>query len=143
MSTMHPVDIDLDVHKRIESERRSFEDTPNSILRRLLGIDQPPQAGAEPVLPSRPIGKAWSGKGVVLPHGTELRMEYNGVEHGGRIEDGKWLVAGKKANGPSPAAAAVAVTKDGKTPSLNGWIYWQAKFPGTSKWVPIKELRGF
>jgi hypothetical protein len=32
------IDIDLDVHRTIEMERRSFEETQNDILRRILGL---------------------------------------------------------------------------------------------------------
>jgi hypothetical protein len=38
---MREIGIDLDVHRAIEAARQSFEETPNGILRRLLGIDAP------------------------------------------------------------------------------------------------------
>ena len=28
-------------------------------------------------------GRPWSGQGIALPHGTQLRMEYNGKTHSG------------------------------------------------------------
>ena len=36
---LQPIMIDLEVHKAIEAERRSFDERPNAILRRLLGLD--------------------------------------------------------------------------------------------------------
>ena len=36
---LQPIMIDLEVHKAIEAERRNFDERPNAILRRLLGLD--------------------------------------------------------------------------------------------------------
>ncbi len=47
---MKTVDIDLDVSKAIEAGRIGFEESPNQILRRLLGIDlRPKDADTRPV----------------------------------------------------------------------------------------------
>lgn len=137
MSVMRPIEIDFEVHKAIEGERRSFDEAPNDVLRRLIGIKTSIRT-SPPIVAS---GKAWSGKGVVLPHGTELKMDYNGIEYGGKIDDGRWACGGGLHAGPSPAAAAVATTRHGTKPSLNGWIYWMTKLPGSSRWVPISTLR--
>ena len=135
---MKQIEIDFDVNKLIELERTSFDESPNEALRRLLKL---PTKTAKTDVVAAPEGKAWSGKGVVLPHGTQLRMEYNGVEYQGTIIDGKWECGGGRHAGPSPAAASVAKTRDGTRPSLNGWIYWSAKLPGTTRWVPISTMR--
>ena len=74
-------------------------------------------------------------KGVTLSHGTELRME-----HTGAIENGEWVVEGKRFRSPSASAGGVAVTKNGKHTNLGGWIYWYAKRPGNTNWVAIKQL---
>ena len=137
MST-ETIEIDFDVHKCIEAERRSFDETPNAVLRRLLNLATTPA----PIDVRRaPLGKPWRGKGVELAHGTELRMEYNGVSHTGRIEDGAWHTEGNVSFSPSDAARAVARTRDGHAPSLNGWIYWHARAPGTGNWTRIADLR--
>ena len=39
MTEHRQIDIDLDVHKRIELEKHSFSESDNQALRRLLGID--------------------------------------------------------------------------------------------------------
>ena len=136
MSELRTIEIDFDVHKTIEKERRSFSETPNEVLRRLLRLGgQPPAAVATPA-----GHRAWSGKGVTLPHGTELRMRYNGRQHSGAIENGRWLVEGRSFNSPSAAAGGVALTKAGTRTSLDGWIYWHAKRPGDAHWIAIKEL---
>lgn len=136
---MRQIEIDFDVHQVIEAERSSFSETPNSALRRLLGIDEDAEDD-DGIFVSEDNG-AWSSKGVTLPQETSLRMEYNGVVGKAFIDKGRWKTPRGIFNGPSPAAAAVATTKDGKKPTLNGWIYWRAKLPGTRQWVPIQELR--
>lgn len=136
MNDMRTIQIDFDIHKAIEGERSGFGESENEVLRRLLKLGSSVAA-----LSSRPSGRAWSGKTVTLPHGTELRMEYRGIEHHGRIDDGAWACGGGRHGGPSPAAAAVATTRSGKRPSLNGWIYWAAKLPGASVWQPISTMR--
>ena len=136
---MKQIDIDFEVHQAIEAERRSFAEPANDALRRLLGIDSD-QPDDDDRFESLDDG-AWSSKGVTLPKDTSLRMEYNGKLCRAFIRKGKWQTPKGIFNGPSPAAAAVAETRDGKKPVLNGWIYWRAKLPGTRKWVPIQELR--
>ena len=134
MSHFRQIDIDLEVHKRIELAKRSFSETENEVLRRLLGIET-----TKPHLIQ--AGRPWSGKGVVLPHGTELQMGYNGQLHHGRIDEGRWLVEGESFSSPSAAAGGVALTKAGKRPSLDGWVYWKVKLPEDSQWVPLATLR--
>jgi len=139
MGTMRSTEIDFDVHKRIELERRNFDETDNAVLRRLLAIDASSPDTIAPAMES--AGRAWSGKGVTLPHGTLLRMEYNRREHVGHIENGEWLVEGGLFKSPSAAAGGAARTRSGKAPSLDGWVYWQVKRPGDLKWVLLNSLR--
>lgn len=135
MADLRTIEIDFDVHKLIELERTSFTETPNAVLRRLLKIDDSQPA------PELTGGRPWAGKGVTLPHGTDLRMEYNGQVYTGRIENGRWLVEDKEFNSPSAAAGGVALTKEGRHTSLDGWIYWQVKRPGDRGWTAIRALR--
>ncbi len=134
MTDLRQIEIDLEVHKRIELAKRSFAESENEVLHRLLGID-----AAQPQLVQ--AGRAWSGKGVNLPHGTELQMEYNGRVHHGQIDEGRWLVEGESFSSPSAAAGGVALTKAGTRPSLDGWMYWQVKRPNDGAWLPLKSLR--
>jgi hypothetical protein len=133
----HTIEIDFDVYKLIENERRGFDDTPLSALRRLLKLPE--------LSPTKRIelgtGRAWMQKGVTLDHGTLLRMEYNRRVHEGQIVDGRWLVEGKLYDSPSGAAVGVARTKSGKQTALDGWEYWNFKRPGSNLWAPIMSER--
>ena len=136
MSELRTIQIDFDVHKAIEQERKSFSELPNAVLRRLLGL-----GGRSPSTVGTPTERrAWSGKGVTLPHGTELRMTYNGRQYSGFIEDGKWVVEGKTFSSPSAAAGGVALTKAGTYTNLDGWNYWKARRPGDTHWIEIYQL---
>ena len=72
---MRTIGIDLEeVHKRTEAERRSFAETPNEVLRRLLEIAPTGSAAGSSEgtggAPVGVVGRPWSGKNVTLPHGT-------------------------------------------------------------------------
>jgi hypothetical protein len=142
MENTRTIEIDFDVHQKIELERTCFEELPNDALRRLLGLGNESKnrvvGSGEPTIPTR---RAWSGKGVTLPHATELKMDYNGSVYSGVIEDGIWSVEGSRCKSPSDAAGAVARTRDGRSAILNGWIYWQVKRPSDKKWIRINSLR--
>ena len=140
MEQLRSIEIDFDIHQIIEMERRSFAEKDYTVLRRLLGIDKG-SAAAPVAIPASPAGRPWSGKGVTLPHGTELRMEYNGKHHVGQIDDGEWAVEGKRFRSPSAAAGGTALTRSGGHTKLDGWIYWEAKRPGDHGWTPITTLR--
>lgn len=140
MEQQRNIEIDLDVHKHIEMQRKSFAETPNDVLRRLFGLKAQKKSGRQ-VASAVSGARDWTGKGVTLVHGTELRMEYNGKRHSGRIDKGEWLVEGKRFRSASAAAGGVALTKAGTHPSLDGWIYWEAKRPGDDHWTPINTLR--
>lgn len=134
---MRMIEVDFDVHRLIEMERRGFDETENTALRRLLKLG--PASDAQ-----RPEIKAlrgWSKGELSLPHGTELRMEYNGLLHVGRIVDGAWEVEGHREKSPSGAAGAVARTKDGAAVNINGKSYWQVRRPGDTGWTPYADLK--
>jgi hypothetical protein len=134
MSTLRTIEIDVAVHRAIETARHSFSETDNDILRRLLRISSVSTA-------STPPKRSWSWKGVTLPHGTELRMTYNGQEYIGQISNGKWVVGRHEFNSPSGAASGVAVTKDGSKTKLDGWKLWYVKRATDTDWVLIDALR--
>lgn len=135
MSILRTIEIDFDIHKLIEAERRGFDESPHKALRRLLGLPQVPEASQAPS-PGRP----WKGDGIVLDHGTPVRMNYNGRLHEGQIDDGKWLVEGIRYSSPSGAASGTAVTKKGKKTNLNGWTIWEVKRASDAEWICLNDL---
>jgi hypothetical protein len=139
MPELTTIEIDFDVYKLIEAERKSFDEPRGTALRRLLSL--PPKPITEVAKASLPAGRAWSGEGVTLTHGTRLRMHYNGRRYEGEIVDGKWIVEEKTFDSPSGAASGVAITKKGKTTRLDGWIYWEVQAPGDTGWTPLAALR--
>lgn len=145
------IEIDFQVHKAIELERQSFEETPSDVLRRMLGIDSakrdetanissPKQT--QPTIALAGKGRPWVGKGkstgLTLPHGTELQMDYNGQRFTGHVENGSLVIEGQRFSSPSGAADELCRTKDGRRTSLNGKELIHARLPGESNYVLLK-----
>ncbi|MEI5677674.1 MULTISPECIES: hypothetical protein [unclassified Mesorhizobium] len=137
---LQKIEIDWDIHKLIEAERRGFDEPPYLALRRLLKL--PPLQESD-VVGVETAGVAWSEDGVVVPHGAYARMTYlRGRQvYEGRFLNGKLIVEGKVFDALSTAANAVAKTKDGTAPNLNGWNYWEVRLPGETEWRYLKALR--
>jgi len=141
MSRFKTIEIDFDVHKCIETERRSFDEPPNTALRRLLKLPEvvPDGGYKETDLYRRP----WSEDDVSLPHGTPIRLVYNRgrQKFEGRVENGKLMFGSIGFDSVSGAASHLARTRKGERTKLNGWLYVQYKEPGSSQWVPLNDLR--
>jgi hypothetical protein len=129
------IEIDVDVNKWLESKRNSFDQTHNDILRAEAGLSFLPRSSGVVVPPNGESRGAWSGKGATLPAGTKLRMSHNGKLFSAVIDNGTWLANGERHTSASAAASAMTGV------SLNGWIYWEAQFPGTDRWQPISKFR--
>ena len=149
MMKTRTIAVDFDIHKMIEAERASFEETENAVLRRLLGLPElvvSPHPTSEVETDGgassyRPSARSWRGKGVELPEGTALRLAHPRVESSGTIHNGVWIVEGKKFRTPSSAACYVVSEAMGRPMSVNGWLYWQVKRPTDSDWKPLNSLR--
>ena len=142
MTKLMPIEIDFDIYKLIEGERKGFDESQYLALRRLLNL--PEAQLAEPV-EEVPIGegRSWREGLVEVPHGAFARMEYDRGRqvYEGRFLDGKIVVGGNSYESLSEAAKALAVSKKGDSPSLNGWKYWSAKLPGEHKWRSLWDMR--
>lgn len=135
------IEIDFDIHKKIEAERRGFDEPPYLALRRLLKlpeielpeIDDDPNREGEPFVED----------GVEILHGSDARMRYQrGTQvFEGKFLDGKLVVDGVAYPTLSAAASDLARTRDGKKTNLNGWLYWEVRAPGTSRWRAMKDIR--
>ena len=102
------IKIDIDVFQLIVAEKQSLEKSDNEALRRLFLLDHPSKMG----------DGSLTTKGVELPEGRQLNMEYNGNKNFGKVVQGELSVEGRNDN--SPSQAAVARTKAGEKTRLNG-----------------------
>lgn len=141
MTHFRTIEIDFEVHKMIENERRGFEESPNGALRRLLSLPGTDASKTRITAATPHTMRDWSDQGVVLPHGSTIRMEYNRRIYEGEIVDGEWVIDGRKFASPSGAASGVGLTKKGKTTRLDGWNLWYAKLPGEDHWTLLDRLR--
>ncbi len=147
---LRQIEIDFDIHQMIELERRGFDELPFMALRRLLKLPEINRAAKsdKPMLaqhlgPTEGGGRPFVEDGVSIPHGSYAQMKYmRGQQvYEGQFLDGKLVIKGIKYSALSPAASALGITKKGVTTSLNGWLYWEAKFPGESTWRKLSDLR--
>jgi hypothetical protein len=128
------ISIDFDVFKALTALRESPSDSYNDVLRRMLDLPS-----AEAVGPSPDDGDgAWHVGGVVFPTGTEFRarLKRKGTIHTARVEDGALVCDGESYDSPSAAASAIA------NHAVNGWKFWECRFPGRGDWIMIDSLRG-
>ena len=77
----------------------------------------------------------WAIDGVTFPHGTKLRGRYKGFLYFGKVDNGAFILNGKKFL--SPCAAAITITRN----PVDGWLFWDCKLPGQSAWVSIFEFK--
>lgn len=146
---MRKIEIDFDVHQKIEAARKSFDDPPNAALRRLLDLGPPKQALSANDATERmrgniagPPNAEWRSKGVVLPDGTELLVDYSEVSASGQIVGGRLSFHGKTFRTPSAAVMSVVENARGSAVSaINGWKYLYARLPGEDNWMPLNKIR--
>ena len=133
------IEIDFDIHKLIEAERRSFSEKPLFALRRLLDLPELDEDKDDEEEENFEIGRSWYREKVDIPHGSKARMKYDyGRQvYEGRFLDGKIVVGDQRFASLSAAASALAVTKYGSKTRLNGWVYWEVQKPGSSKWEKL------
>ena len=145
------ISIDFAIHKLIEANRNSFEESPNDVLRRLLGLPKSPvptplalrKSGLNSFGNGRTSGRSWCYGGVELPAGTELSLDYPGVkkEVSGVVHNGVWEIEGEQFSSPSRAAITIVSRERGEDISLNGWLYWKIRCPGETEWIALNSLR--
>lgn len=138
---LQKIDIDWDIHRVIEAERRGFDEPPFVALRRLLKL--PELEVSAVAAPADGGGLPWHEDGVSVPHGALARMTYQRGRQvfEGKFVNGRLVVNGKSFVSLSAAANALAETKDGRKTQLNGWNYWEALLPGEKTWRSLKQMR--
>lgn len=134
---MH-IEIDFEVFKAITARRASEQVTENDVLRAVFKLSPKGSMDAERVgSGSDPMPRAdvWTCKSVHFPVGTQLRAKYQGRTIMAQVEREGIRVGAKIANSPSQAASFVTGT------NVNGWTFWEARFPGWADFKPIQTLR--
>jgi hypothetical protein len=144
---LRPIEIDWDIYKAIEVERRDFDEPQFLALRRLLGLPEqkadPNQIAEARIEKELSVGRSWYEDGVQVPHGSDARMryDYNRQIYEGKFLDGRLVVNGKSYDSLSRAANSLARTKAGSKTQLNGWKYWEVRLPGKNNWERLEDLR--
>lgn len=129
---MPSIDIDFEVYKAVTARRPSEEVSENDVLRQLFGL--PPKQPAT-VAGNGTASGGWVTKGVHFPDGTELRAKYRGQTYGARVEGGVLVLNGKSFDSVSNAARSITQN------NVDGWRFWECRFPGQQSWRTIKSLR--
>ena len=125
-----PIAVSLDVYRKLESKRQSAEESPNSILERLLGDLK--------VVENRHKATEGQGlwhKGVLFSEGMKFRRQYKGNLIEAQIRDRRFWMNGKPYL--NPARAAVQITGH----NVNAWRFWKYFDERTQSWELIDRLR--
>jgi hypothetical protein len=130
--SMKKIEIDVEVHKAIESLRASFDQTPNDILREVFQLEQTEARQA-----TEPANQAatWTTKDVQFEVGDKLQANYKGQLIEAEVVEGGLQVNGSVYHAPSTAACEVTGT------SVNGWKFWKYLDRERGTWRYISELR--
>lgn len=131
---MHTIEIDFDVFKALTIRRETEVTTYNDVIRKLLKFGGAGTEQSAAPAQSITLAQDWICKGVRFPSATEFRAKYKGGVHYAKVEGGSLVIEGKSVKSPSKAAMIVTNT------NVNGWTFWECRFPGESRWKSIKGL---
>lgn len=132
------IEIDIEVYRWIESNRISFDETENDILKRVSQRIQRNEDGFVPINIEENImnineGLFW--KGILLKNGLRLRKLFKGKIYYAEIKNNQIVFNNKKFH--SPSAAAIELTGT----SVNGWIFWEYFNQENNEWEILDNLR--
>lgn len=82
------------------------------------------------------LDESWVYKNITFPPNTEFRANHKGQVYRGVVKNGV-LTLFDGAEFSSPSSAATHITKT----EVNGWKFWECRFPGNSAWQVIGTLR--
>jgi len=128
------IEIDFEVYKELTARRDSPEKTENDVIRELLGLEKK-QDDANESAKSVESGQPWICKGVQFPHNTKFRADYKGQVYYAEVQNGALVYEGDRYKSPSGVARVITGN------SVNGWRFWECKFPGKTRWRSINSLR--
>ncbi len=146
---MIKIDIDDEVWKELQKRAIPFEDTPNSVLRKLLGLEDADKKNSITEIASK-ISKI--SEPIKLPtlistvqveppniigflEGKRLWKRFKGKDYFAEVKNGKFIIDDKAFDSPSRAAMYITGT------FVNGWLFWKYNDPNNNQWLPIDKLR--
>jgi hypothetical protein len=147
---MIKIDIDDEVWKELQKRAIPLEDTPNSVLRKLLELEvnrNPTIEKSELKISSisEPLPELISTiqapppNIIYLLEGKRLWKNYKGIDYYAEVKNGEFIINNKPSGEKTPSGAAMYVS--GGIP-INGWKnFWKYKDPNSNQWLPIVKLR--
>lgn len=131
---MTTIEVDFEVYKKLTVMRETERMTVNDVIRKLLVL---PEDSVEQDIEDivKDLVSSWFIKGATFPARTQFRAEYKGNIFFGEVIDAALVVNGKAFK--SPSSAATEITGN----SVNGWKFWECKFPDEVKWQPISKFK--
>jgi hypothetical protein len=127
------IDVSFTTFKALTALREHENDSLDDVIVRLLGSPTSAPLGVDF---GPPASGLFMGE-VLFPNGTRFRGRYKGAVHYAAVVDGVWTDQdGTQRNSPSEAAAAITNT------NVNGWRFWEVKFPEREEWQLLDRLRG-
>lgn len=133
------ITIDVDVYKWIESNRDSFSETHNNILRKIIGLEEISEdeqiLNKEPLLVNQQTNEGLICKGVILKNGLKLRKRYRGKEYTAEVKNNQIQYNGKPYYSPSAVAMEISGI------NVNGWVFWEYFDDENNTWRILNELR--
>ncbi|MFZ3059595.1 MAG: DUF2924 domain-containing protein [Candidatus Methanoperedens sp.] len=149
IESMTKIDIDNEVWKELQKKAIPFEDTPNSVLRKLLGLEDTNKKNStmkpdteisnisEPFkLPTLISTAQVEPPNIIgLLEGKRLWKKFKGKDCFADVKNGKFIIDGKAFDSPSSAAMHITGT------FVNGWMFWKYNDSNSNRWLPIDKLR--
>jgi len=131
------ITIDIEVYKVLESNRLTFNESHNEILRRIMKVKEDKaitlintKSKDEKVNSNNLV---W--KGIELKDGLQLRKYLKGNLHSAKVINGKIVYNGEDYSSPSAAGIAAAGN------SVNGWVFWEYFNEEFKSWEMLDSLR--
>ena len=126
---MASIEVDFDVFKELTNRRKTEATTYNDVVRALLKL--PAVSGGTRIN----NGHGWVQKGVTFPNGTDFRATYKGKTHTARVVENEFIFENQPVNSLSEAASRITGN------SVNGWRFWECRFPTETTWHPLQALK--
>ena len=133
---MKNIEIDLDTYKLIESQRVSFEESANQIIKRVFEKTTDISSHHKnKIRVSNSNGSLVTRIGDCLPEGLKLRRIFKGILYEAVVEKGFIQMDGEGYTSPSDAAKAVTHN------NRNGWSFWDYYNEDKEIWESLQKLR--